>query len=69
MQYYARNSIEILSSSLYTFYKLLFSTDGEVILTKFSDRNMDRDSVEVDLSNYYDLEYSETESELSSSET
>ena len=67
MQYYARNSIDILSSSLYTFYKLLFSTDGEVILTKFSDRNMDRDS--VDLSNYYDLEYSETESELSSSET
>ena len=66
MQYYARNSIDILSSSLYTFYKLLFSTDGEVILTKFSDRNMDRDS---DLSNYYDLEYSETESELSSSET
>ncbi|PKK68559.1 hypothetical protein RhiirC2_749982 [Rhizophagus irregularis] len=40
-QYYARNGINILSLSLYTFYELLFSnfttinSDGKVIITKF----------------------------------
>ncbi|RHZ61836.1 hypothetical protein Glove_345g72 [Diversispora epigaea] len=73
MQYYTINSIDILFPSLYTFYELLFpkftviNSDGEVILTNFSKQNMDRNS--IDLSGYYDSEYSETEFEFSDSET
>ncbi|CAG8616043.1 8697_t:CDS:2, partial [Diversispora eburnea] len=43
--YYARNNIDIVSPSLYTFYELLFpkfttiNSDGEVILIEFSDQN------------------------------
>ena len=66
-QYRARNSIWKLPHSLYTFYELLFpefittDSDGEVILTKFSEHRCDFDGI----SEYYDSEYSETESESS----
>ena len=69
MQYYARNNIYILSPLLYTLYELLFpnfsaiNSDGEVILTKFSDRNMENNL--IDLSEYYDSDYSETNYEWS----
>src|SRR6185369_5606102 len=72
-QYHARNSIWKLSHSLYTFYELLFpefittDSDGEVILIKFSDQNTE--NTLIDLNEYYDSEYSETESESSDSET
>ncbi|CAG8637628.1 1035_t:CDS:1, partial [Diversispora eburnea] len=71
--YYARNNIDIVFLSLYTFYELLFpkfttiNSDGEVILIEFSDQNVENTS--IDLSEYYDLEYSETESEFSDSKT
>ncbi|CAG8850570.1 15836_t:CDS:1, partial [Racocetra persica] len=71
--YYARNSIDILSPSLYTFYELLFpkfsaiNSDGGVILIEFSDQNMENNL--IDLKEYYDSDYSETESESSDSET
>ncbi|RHZ78698.1 hypothetical protein Glove_157g70 [Diversispora epigaea] len=71
--YYARNNIDIVSPSLYTFYELLFpkfttiNSDGEVILIEFSDQNVENTS--IDLSEYYDSEYSETESESSDSKT
>src|SRR3954468_630453 len=67
--YYLRNNIDILSPLLYTFYKLLFlnftaiNSDGKVIITKFSKHDHEFDEV----SEYYDLEYTETESEFSSS--
>ncbi|CAG8582857.1 7502_t:CDS:2 [Ambispora gerdemannii] len=70
--YYARNNIDILSPSLYTFYELLFpkfttiNSNGEAILIEFSDQNME--NTLIDLSKYYDSEYSETESESSNSE-
>ncbi|CAG8800041.1 1675_t:CDS:1, partial [Gigaspora rosea] len=56
--YYARNSIDILSPSLYTFYELLFpkfsaiNSDREVILIEFSDQNMENNL--IDLNEYYD---------------
>src|SRR5438876_2421871 len=68
--YYLRNNIDILSPLLYTFYELLFpnftaiNSDGEVIITKFSKHDREFDGV----SEYYDSEYTETESECSSSE-
>ncbi|RHZ43894.1 hypothetical protein Glove_822g2 [Diversispora epigaea] len=71
--YYAINNIDIVSPSLYTFYELLFpkftaiNSDGEVILIEFSDQNVENTS--IDLSEYYDSEYSETESESSDSKT
>ena len=70
--YYIRNSINILSPSLYTFYELLFpdftatDSDGEVILTKFFKHY--KVMRNLDLSEYYDSEYTETESEYSNSE-
>ena len=70
-QYHARKSIWELPHSLYTFYELLFpefittDSDGEVILTKFSEHRHDFDGI----SEYYDSEYSETESESNDSET
>jgi hypothetical protein len=68
--YYVRNDINILSPSLYTFYELLFpnftaiNSDGEVIITKFFKHYTVMDN--LDLSEYYDSEYTETESECSS---
>ena len=68
--YYVRNDINILSPSLYTFYELLFpnftaiNSDGEVIITFKHYTVMDN----LDLSEYYDSEYTETESEYSCSE-
>ena len=62
--YYLRNNIDILSPSLYTFYELLFpnftaiNSDGEVIITKFIKHDREFDGV----SEYYDSEYTETES-------
>jgi len=70
--YYIRNSINILSPSLYTFYELLFpdftatDSDGEVILTKFFKHY--KVMRNLDLSEYYDSEYTKTESKCSSSE-
>ncbi|CAG8629553.1 10380_t:CDS:2 [Acaulospora colombiana] len=49
--YYARSNIDIVSPSLYTFYELLFpkfttiNSDGEVILTKFSEHRRDFDGL------------------------
>ncbi|CAG8699074.1 27268_t:CDS:2, partial [Racocetra persica] len=60
------NNINILSPSLYTFYELLFSnftainSDGEVIITKFFKHYTVMDN--LDLSEYYDSDYTETES-------
>ncbi|CAG8625930.1 10332_t:CDS:2 [Ambispora leptoticha] len=71
--YYARNNIDIVSPSLYIFYELLFpkftanNSDGEVILIEFSDQNIE--NTLIDLSEYYDSDYSKTESESSDSET
>ena len=68
--YYIRNSIDILSSSLYIFYKLLFpdfitiNSNGKVIITKFFKYYMVMDN--LDLSEYYDLDYTETNSETES---
>ncbi|CAB4382017.1 unnamed protein product [Rhizophagus irregularis] len=68
--YYTRNDIDILSPSLYTFYELLFpnftaiNSDGEVIITKFFKHYTAIDN--LDLSEYYDSEYSETDSETES---
>ncbi|CAG8734125.1 22775_t:CDS:2 [Dentiscutata erythropus] len=65
--YYVRNDIDILSPSLYTFYELVFpsfteiNSDGEVIITKFK-REFDG------LSEYYDSDYTETESSNDSSD-
>ncbi|RGB28154.1 hypothetical protein C1646_768164 [Rhizophagus diaphanus] len=67
--YYVRNNIDILSPPLYTFYELLFpnftenNSDGEVIITKFFKHYMAIEN--FDLSEYYDSEYTETESEYS----
>ncbi|CAG8453118.1 14756_t:CDS:2 [Cetraspora pellucida] len=71
--YYARNSIDILSPSLYTFYELLFpkfsaiNSNGKVILIEFFDQNMENNL--INLNEYYDSDYSEMESESSDSET
>src|SRR6266498_2217335 len=68
--YFVRNNIDILSPSLYTFYELLFpnftaiNSDGEVIITKFFKHYTAIDN--LDLSEYYDSEYSETDSETES---
>ncbi|RGB22351.1 hypothetical protein C1646_776229 [Rhizophagus diaphanus] len=68
--YYTRNDIDILSPSLYTFYELLYpdfttiNSDGEVIITKFFKHYKTMDN--LDLSEYYDSEYSETDSEAES---
>ena len=70
--YYVRNDIDILSPPLYTFYELLFpnfienNSDGEVIITKFFKHYTAMEN--LDLSEYYDSEYTETESEYSCSE-
>jgi len=67
--YWREDSIEILPRSLHIFYEMLFpkligiDRDGDIILTCFSDKNM-KNSL-IDLSEYYDSEYSETESESS----
>jgi hypothetical protein len=72
MQYRCRNNLWELPLSLHTFYKLLFpefiatDSDGEVLLTKFFKRHKVMDN--LDLSEYYDSEYTETESEYSDSE-
>ncbi|CAJ0835512.1 9890_t:CDS:2 [Entrophospora sp. SA101] len=66
-QYRTRNDIWELPLSLHTFYELLFpkfiamESDGEAIITKFSKHKRDFDG----LNEYYDSEYSETESESS----
>ena len=71
--YYVRNDIDILSPPLYTFYELLFpnftenNSDGEVIITKFFKHYTAMDN--LDLSEYYDSEYTETESSSSETET
>ncbi|CAJ0861175.1 4419_t:CDS:2 [Entrophospora sp. SA101] len=63
--YWREDSIEILPRSLHIFYEMLFpkliriDRDGDIILTCFSDKNM-KNSL-IDLSEYYDSEYSETE--------
>jgi hypothetical protein len=70
-QYRCRKNLWKLPLSLYTFYELLFpefiatESDGEVILTKFFKHH--KVMRNIDLSEYYDSEYTETES--SSSET
>src|SRR4051812_30046862 len=70
-QYRYRKNLWKLSLSLHTFYELLFpefiatDSDGEVILTKFFKHH--KVMRNLDLSEYYDSEYTETES--SSSET
>ena len=57
---------------MHTFYELLFSdftamdSDGEVIIIKFFEHYKVMDN--LDLSEYYDLDYTEIESECSSSE-
>jgi len=57
---------------LHTFYELLFpdftatDSDGEIIITKFFKHH--KVMRNLDLSEYYDSEYTETESECSSSE-
>ena len=63
--YYIKNSIQyVLSSLLYIFYKLLFpdfitiNSDGKVIIIKFFKHYMVIDN--LDLSKYYDLEYTKT---------
>lgn len=67
-QYRARNSIWELPLSFHTFYELLFpkfiamDSDGEVVITKFPNIKWSNR-----LSEYYDSDYTETES--SSSET
>ena len=65
--YYIKNSIQyVLSSLLYIFYKLLFpdfitiNSNGKVIITKFFKYYMVMDN--LDLSEYYDLEYIKIES-------
>ncbi|GBC28853.1 uncharacterized protein OCT59_001152 [Rhizophagus irregularis] len=69
--YYVRNGIDILSPPLYTFYELLFpnftenNSDGEVIITKFIKHDREFDGV----SEYYDSEYTETESSGSETES
>ena len=69
--YYLRNNIDILSPLLYTFYELLFpnftaiNSDGEVIITKFIKHDREFDGV----SEYYDSEYTETESSGSETES
>ena len=71
-QYRCRKNLWELPLSLHTFYKLLFpefiatDSDREVILTKFFKHHKVMGN--LDLSEYYDLEYTETESEYSSSE-
>ncbi|CAG8648418.1 6087_t:CDS:1, partial [Diversispora eburnea] len=70
--YWKEDSIEILPRSLHIFYEMLFSKligidrDGDIILTRFSDKNMENSL--IDLNEYYNSEYSETESESSDSE-
>ena len=72
MQYRCRKNIWGLPLSLHTFYELLFpdftatESDGEVIITKFFKHHKVMDN--LDLSEYYDSDYTETESECSSSE-
>ncbi|CAB5376099.1 unnamed protein product [Rhizophagus irregularis] len=69
--YYLRNNIDILSPLLYSFYELLFpnftaiNSDGEVIITKFIKHDREFDGV----SEYYDSEYTETESSGSETES
>ena len=69
-QYRCRKNLWELPLSLYTFYELLFpefiatDSDGEVILTKFFKHH--KVMRNIDLSEYYDSEYTETESEYSS---
>ena len=71
-QYRCRKNLWELPLSLHTFYELLFpefiatDSDGEVILTKFFKHH--KVMRNLDLSEYYDSEYTETESECSSSE-
>jgi hypothetical protein len=70
-QYHCRKNLWKLPLSLHTFYELLFpefiatDSDGEVILTKFFKHH--KVMRNLDLSEYYDSEYTETKS--SSSET
>ncbi|RGB41261.1 hypothetical protein C1646_752326 [Rhizophagus diaphanus] len=72
-QYRCRKNLWKLPLSLHTFYELLFpefiatDSDGEVILTKFFKLFHIYMKRNIDLSEYYDSEYTETES--SSSET
>ncbi|RHZ68883.1 hypothetical protein Glove_292g18 [Diversispora epigaea] len=69
--YWKEDSIEILPRLLHIFYEMLFpkligiDRDRDIILTRFSDKNMENSL--IDLSEYYDSEYSETESESSDS--
>ncbi|CAB5385530.1 unnamed protein product [Rhizophagus irregularis] len=71
-QYRCRKNLWKLPLSLHTFYELLFSkfiatdSDEEVILTKFFKHHKVMGN--LDLSEYYDSEYTETESEYLSSE-
>ncbi len=73
-QYHCRKNLWELPLSLHTFYELLFpefiatNSDGEVILTKFFKHFHIYMKRNLDLSKYYDLVYTETESECSSSE-
>ncbi|CAB4441130.1 unnamed protein product [Rhizophagus irregularis] len=71
-QYRCRKNLWELPFSLHTFYELLFpdftatDSDGEIIITKFFKHH--KVMRNLDLSEYYDSEYTETESECSSSE-
>ena len=72
IQYCCRKNLWELPLSLHTFYELLFpdftatDSDGEIIITKFFKHH--KVMRNLDLSEYYDSEYTETESECSSSE-
>ena len=71
-QYRCRKNLWELPLSLHTFYELLFpdftatDSDGEIIITKFFKHH--KVMRNLDLSEYYDSEFTETESECSSSE-